>query len=58
VQHPSADSNGSLAHFFKNLNLLGRVRQHAAANNGCLPRFKFKKAQQMANTITQKNTVV
>jgi hypothetical protein len=40
---PLANSNGNLAHFFKNLNLLGRVWQPDADYNSCLALFKLKK---------------
>ncbi len=41
---PSADSNGRLAHFLKNLTFLGRTWEPAADSNGRLPRFKFEKS--------------
>ncbi len=41
VGSPLADNNGSLAHFFKNLNLFCWMWQPAANCHGCLACFKF-----------------
>jgi hypothetical protein len=43
VLQPTADSNGRLAPFFLNLNLLGQEWKPAADYNGRFARFKFFK---------------
>ncbi len=40
MQQPSADQNGYLEHFFKYLNMLGRVWEPAADYYGCLAILK------------------
>ena len=44
VWQPSADSNGCLAHFLLNFNLLDRTWQPSAESNGRLKHFRFEKS--------------